>query len=74
MDADPPKLWVHALAQVDIYMDDFISTCQGSPSERRPVLRHLFQIIDIFFRPNVDTYGLHKDTISTKKLGQGGST
>ena len=31
----PPELWVHTLAQVDVYLDDFISTCQGGPTERR---------------------------------------
>ena len=28
-----PKLLVHAVAQVDVYLDGFISTCQGGPTE-----------------------------------------
>ena len=30
----PTELRGHALAQVDVYLDDFISTCQGGPTEQ----------------------------------------
>ena len=30
----PTNIRGHALAQVDVYLDYFISTCQGSPTER----------------------------------------
>ena len=69
----PPELRVHALAQVDVYLDDFISTCQGGSTEQRQMLRHLFWRIDTVFRPNLGTYSLRKEPISTKKLGQGGA-
>ena len=48
-----PNMRVYALAQVDVYLDDFISTCQGGPSERRQMLRHLFWSIVTVFRPNI---------------------
>ena len=37
------------------------------------MLCYLFPSTDAFFHPNVATDGLHKEPISTKKLGQGGA-
>ena len=69
----PTKMWGHALAQVDVYLDNFISTCQGGPTEQQQMLRHLFRSMDTVFRPNTDTNGLLKEPIYNKKLGQGDS-
>ena len=41
-----------ALEEVDVYLDDSISTCQGSRSEQVKMLRHLFRTIDRVLRPN----------------------
>ena len=54
----PTELQVHALAQVDVYLDDFISTYQGGPTEQQQMLRHLFRSIDTVFRLNATTDGL----------------
>ena len=39
----PTELRGHDLAQVDVYLDYFISTCQGGPTKRRQMLHHLFR-------------------------------
>ena len=44
-----------ATANIDVYLDDFISVVQGGPKERRQLLRHQFQKIDRVFRPNKAT-------------------
>ena len=49
----PPKLRVHALSQIDVYLDGFIYKYQGGPTERRQMLRHLFWSIVTVFRPNI---------------------
>ena len=59
------------MAQVDVYLDDFIPTFQGIPTKRRQSLNQLFRSIEKFFIPNVDTNGLHNEPISTKNLRQG---
>ena len=66
-----PEQRGHALAQVDVYLDNFISTCQCGPVERRQMIHHLFRSIDKVFRTNVYTDGLSKEPISMKKLRQG---
>ena len=73
MVVDPPPLkqQVHPLAQVDTYMDGFISTCKGGRKERIQIIRHLFRIINTVFRTNKASYGLCEEPISTKKLRQG---
>ena len=48
----PTNLRGHALAQVDVYLDDFISTFQGGPTKRQQMLCHLFRSIDTFFQMN----------------------
>ena len=70
----PPEKQVNALAQVDIYLDNFISTCQGGPKERCQILLHFFRSIDTVFHPNGATDGLCKEPIFTNKLSQGDST
>ena len=68
----PPKHQVHILAQVDIYLDNFMLTFQGVPKERNQMLLHLFQSINAVFRPNEVTYFLRKEPISARKISQGG--
>ena len=56
MDAPPPpELQVNALDQVVIYLDVFISTGQGDPTERCQMLYHLFWSTNTFLRTNVYT-------------------
>ena len=62
---------MHDLAQVEVYLDDFISIYQGGPTERRQMLRHLFRSINTVFWKNVATDVLRKEPTSTKKLGKG---
>ena len=64
----PPKQRVQTLAQVDVYVEDFISNCQGVPKEKCQMLYHLFRIICKVFSPNMATYGLCKEPISTKNI------
>ena len=66
----PPNNWVNALSQVDVYLDNFISTCQGDPKERCQMLHHIFRIIKTVFRPNEATDRFRKEPISTEKLGK----
>ena len=47
-------------ANVDVYLDDFISVVRGGPSERRQMLRHIFHQIDTVFRPNEEADTNHK--------------
>ena len=60
-------------AQVDVYLNNCISTCQGGPTQRHQMLHRLFWSINAVVRPNVATYSLRKELISTKTLGQGGT-
>ena len=41
-----------AMANVDVYLDDFISVVHGYPRERRQMLCNLFHQIEQVFRPN----------------------
>ena len=68
-----PEKQEHVLSQVDVFLDKFISTCQGGPTERRQMLHHLFRSIGKFFRPNIETDSLRKEMISTKNLRKGGA-
>ena len=60
-----------AKANVDVYLDDFISVFQGGPRERRQMLGRLLHKIEIVFRPNKEADTNQKYHISRKKLGQG---
>ena len=60
-----------ARANVDVYLDDFISFFQEVPMERRQIIWHLFHHINRVFRPNKESDTYRKDSISQKKLGQG---
>ena len=51
----PTKLRVHTLDQLDVYLDNFISTCQGGPTQRHQMLHRLFWSINAVVRPNVAT-------------------
>ena len=57
------------MANVDVYLDDFILVVQGEPRERCKMLWQLSHQIDRVFRPNkeLDTY--RKYPISQKNLG-----
>ena len=60
-----------ATANVDVYLDDFISVFQGGIRERiYQMLRHLFHQIECVFRPNKEADINRKDPISLNKLGQ----
>ena len=59
----PYEQQAHALPKVHIYLNGFISICQGGPKERRQMLRQLFRSIDTVFRTNKATDGLHKEPI-----------
>ena len=48
----PTKLRVHTLDQLDVYLDNFISTCQGGPKEGRQMPRHLFWRNKTVFQTN----------------------
>ena len=60
------------MSRVDVYMEDFISNCQGGPKEMCQMLRQRFMGINTVFRTNEATDGLLKEPIYLKKLGQGG--
>ena len=70
----PPEKQSHYLAQVDVYMEYFISICQDVPKEMSQMLRHLFRSIVTFFCTNKAIDGLHKEPIYTKNLCQGDAT
>ena len=59
-----------ATANINVYMNKFISVFQGGPRERCQMLRHLFHQIDWVFCPNEEAYINRKDPISLKELGQ----
>ena len=61
------------MAHVDVYLDDFISICQGGSTEIFQILRHILRSTDTVFRLNIETYGLCKEPIYTKNIGQGDS-
>ena len=51
--AQIPQNWrAVALEKVDVYLDDFIYTCQGGRSKRTQMVRHLFQTIYAVFYTN----------------------
>ena len=64
LEAQAEASWEHLVAEqrsarkanVDVYLDDFISVVQGGPRERRQMLRHLFHQIEQVFRPNKEAY------------------
>jgi hypothetical protein len=60
-----------SLHAIDIFVDDFLGVCQGSPSRRQFIRRVLLNAIDTILRPldNADQY--RKEPISIKKLQQG---
>ena len=67
----PVEQLATAKANVDFYLDDFISVVLGGSMERRQMLRHLFHQIDQVFCPNNEVESNCKDLISLKNLGQG---
>ena len=58
------------MANVDVYLYDFISVVHGDPRERRQMFCHLFHQIERVFRPNEESDTDRKNPISQKKLGQ----
>ena len=78
-EAKADTIWEHlpaeqryaARANVDVYLEGFISVIQGGPRERCQILWHLFHQINRVFFPNKEADTDRKDPISQKKLGQG---
>ena len=58
------------LAQVEVYLGDFISTCQVVHYKRTHVVCHLFRTIDTVFLPNESGNLVRKEPILQKKLQQ----
>ena len=48
----PEEQHLATTANINVYMDDFISVIQGGPKERHQMLRNLFHKIDGIFYPN----------------------
>ena len=60
-----------AKANVDVYLENFISVVQVGPRERRQIPRHLFHQIDQGFHPKEEADTNRKDPIYLKKMGKG---
>ena len=58
-------------ANVNVYLDNFVSVVQGGPKERHKLLWHLFHKIDRLFCSNEEADTDRKEPISLNKLGQG---
>jgi hypothetical protein len=66
------KHWSKPLANVDVFVDDFIGLCQGLQPTRSLVRRVLLQSLDEVFRPLHSSDTPHrKEPASEKKLAQG---
>jgi hypothetical protein len=60
------------LANVDVFVDDFIGVCQGPIPRRRTVRRIMLHTLDDIFRPLGPQDNPHrKEPVSEKKLRQG---
>ena len=59
------------LNYTDVYMDDFVTLCQGSPTDRMKALRNLFHKTDKVLRPNDAGDTTRQEPNSIKKLRQG---
>ena len=70
-DSLPEEQRSAANANIDVYLDNFISVVQGGTRERCQMLQQLFHQIDRVFCPSEDADTNRKDPISLKKLGQG---
>ena len=78
-EAQADTIWEHlpaeqryaARANIDVYLDDFISVIQGAPMERCQILWHLFHQINRVFCPNKEADTDRKYPISQNNLGQG---
>ena len=57
---DLQALKEHALDHLDVYLDNFISTCPGGSQERTKMLCHIFQKVYMVFLPNKDSDLLQK--------------
>ena len=60
-----------ATANVNVYLDNFISVVQGGSRESCQMLWHILHQIYRVFRRNEEKDTKRKDPISLKKLGQG---
>ena len=67
----PAEQGFAATANVNVYLDDFISVVQGGAREGCQILRHLFRQIYWVFLYNEEADTNRKYPISIKKLGQG---
>ena len=61
----------HRVDYTDVYVDDFVTLCQGPPAFRRSAIRNLFHNIDRVFRPNDKFDDMRREPNSTKKLLRG---
>ena len=57
-----------SLANIDVYLGNFISSIQGWPTECSQSLRHLFHMMEHVFRLNTDNNTHCKHPISLKKI------
>ena len=67
-----PREAVHQLLNyTDVHMDDFVTLCQGSPTDWIKTLRNLFHNIDKVLRPNDAGDTTRQEPNSIKTLRQG---
>ena len=69
-----PDQKAHTFDQVDVYLENFISTYQDITKESNHMLHHPFRSIVTFFLPYEATDSLCKGLISKKNIFQGGAT
>ena len=67
----PPHASWEALAQIEVYLENFIGFIQGGPAEQTQKTHHLFRSIDELFCPNNARYRAQEEPISLKKLAKG---
>ena len=63
-----PHTQAISLAQVEVYLDDFIGILQGGPDERRQMTRHLLRAIGKLFLPNTKDDTARKEPILLKNI------
>ena len=59
-------MWA-SLAQIKVYLDNFIRVVQGGPTERNQMTRHLFCSIYKSFFPNINRYRAQEEPIYINK-------
>ena len=51
-----PQAWVLLIAQVEVYLENFIVIIQGVQEKWKHMTRHPLNSIDILYRPNNNKY------------------